>query len=88
MVALNAQITALAELLIRKRLFTRAEYMTLLDQSEGPLVPEAFLLPLIEALGRKKVLLAEEQQEITLVTAKPEPRTEKATPDEGESPVV
>lgn len=87
-VSLNAQITALAEILIKKRLFTRTEFVAVLDQSEGPLAPDAFLLPLIEALSRKKILLAEDETEIAALTAKAEPPKEKTAPDEGESPVA
>ena len=46
LVALNAQIAPLAELFVRKHIFTRAEFVAFLDQNEGPRVPEASLLPL------------------------------------------
>jgi len=87
-VALNAQITALAELLIAKRMFTRAEYVALLDQNGGPLVPEAFLLPLIEALVKNNILSAEEQQKIVSAPVKPEPPTKKVVSDEQENPTA
>lgn len=87
-VALNAQVTALAELLIAKRIFTRAEYIALLDQSEGPLVPEVFLLPLIETLAKNNILSADEQEKIAFATAKPEPSSEKAVSDENENPTA
>lgn len=87
-VALNAQLTALAELFIAKGIFTRAEYVALLDQSEGPLVPEAFLLPLIEALAKNNILSVGEQEKIGLTTAKQEPSTEKAVADENENPIA
>jgi hypothetical protein len=54
LVALNAQIAALAELLVNRNIFTRAEFVASLDRNEGPLVPEAFLLPLIEALAKER----------------------------------
>jgi hypothetical protein len=64
-VALNAQISGLAELLIKKGIFTGAEFVSLLDLNEGPMVPEAFILPLIEALSKKGALTADEQQSLT-----------------------
>jgi ATP-dependent Clp protease ATP-binding subunit ClpA len=66
--ALNAQIAALAELLIEKHIFTRAEFVALLDQNEGPLVPESFLLPLIEALAKNGNLSVDDQEKIDAVT--------------------
>lgn len=87
-VALNAQITALAELLIAKGIFTRSEYVALLDQSEGPLVPEAFLLPLIKALAKNNILSADEQKKVASTIAKPEPLTEKGVADENQNPTA
>jgi ATP-dependent Clp protease ATP-binding subunit ClpA len=87
-VALNAQIAALAELLIAKRIFTRAEYVALLDMNEGPIVPETFLLPLIEAMGKNSVLSADEQHKIAMATAEPEPSTDKAISDEPKNPAT
>lgn len=69
LVALNAQIAALAELLVEKRIFTRTEFVALLDQNEGPLVPEAFLLPLIEALAKIGTLSSAEQKQIASAAA-------------------
>lgn len=87
-VALNAQIAALAELLISKGIFTRAEYVALLDQNQGPLVPEAFLLPLFDALAKNNILSTEEKQKIPSATPKPEPPTEKSTSKDHESPTA
>lgn len=64
-IALNAQVAALADLLIEKRIFTRPEFVALLDRYEGPMVPEAFLLPLVEALSRKEIVTPDEQQRLT-----------------------
>jgi len=83
LVSLNAQIAALAELLIEKRLFTRAEFVSLLDRNEGPLVPETFLLPLIEGLGKNGTLTANEQQKVGTAAAKP---VDKALSDERKNP--
>ena len=88
LVALNAQVTALAELLIAKRVFTRTEYVALLDQSDGPLVPEAFLLPLIEALVRNNILSAQEQQKIVSAPVKPEPSSKNVPSGELENPTA
>lgn len=70
LVALNAQIAALAELLVERHIFTRAEFVALLDQNEGPLVTGAFLLPLIEALAKNGALSVDEQKKIEAATAK------------------
>jgi Clp amino terminal domain, pathogenicity island component len=83
LVSLNAQIAALAELLTEKRLFTRAEFVSLLDRSEGPLVPETFVSPLIEALGKDGILTANEQQKVVTAAAKP---VDKAPSDERKNP--
>lgn len=64
LVGLNARIAALAELLIEKGIFTRAEFVASLDKNEGPVVPEAFLLPLIEALVKNGTLSIAEQKRI------------------------
>jgi hypothetical protein len=85
LVALNAQIAALAELLIGKRIFTRAEFVSLLDNNEGPLAHEAFLLPLVKALGKNGVLSANEQQEIEEAAAKKEVLGDEV-PDKRQSP--
>lgn len=50
---LNAQISALADLLTAKGIFAKHEFVDLLDVNEEPVTPELFLLPLIEALVRK-----------------------------------
>jgi len=57
---LNAQVSALAELLTAKGVFARHEFVALLDVNEEPVTPEVFLLPLIEALVRKGKLTEKE----------------------------
>ena len=86
MVSLNAQIAALADLLIAKRLFTRTEFVSLLDQNEGPLAPEAFLFPLIEALGKNGVLTANEQQHLRTVAGESQQPVNKTLSEAGENP--
>ncbi len=81
LVALNAQIAALAELLIEKRIFTRADFVALLDRNEGPLVPEAFLLPLLEALEKTGTLSTNEYQQIEAAPTKSEPSGGEARTD-------
>jgi ATP-dependent Clp protease ATP-binding subunit ClpA len=81
LVALNAQIAALAELLVEKQIFTRAEFVALLDQNEGPLAPEAFLLPLIQALGKNGTLSVDEQKKIEAVAAKTGALSDQPHPD-------
>jgi ATP-dependent Clp protease ATP-binding subunit ClpA len=83
LVALNAQLAALAELLIEKRIVTRAEFVALLDQNEGPLMPEAFLLPPIEALGKNGTLSAHDRQQIQASAAKGE--VSRGAPDKNHS---
>jgi hypothetical protein len=63
-VALNGRLAALAELLIEKGVFTRAEFVSAFDRREGPLPPETFLLPLVELLRLKGVLTSSEQEKI------------------------
>jgi ATP-dependent Clp protease ATP-binding subunit ClpA len=86
LVALNAQIAALAELLVERHIFTRDEFVTLLDQNEGPLVPEAFLLPLIEALAKNGTLSVDERKKIEAATANGEVSADKNHPDGAQSP--
>ena len=50
---LNAQLTAIADLLISKQIFTRSEFVAILDQNADPINPDSFLAPLIEALSKK-----------------------------------
>jgi ATP-dependent Clp protease ATP-binding subunit ClpA len=61
-IKLNAQLTAVAELLISKHVFTRAEFVALLDKNADPVKPEDFLAPLIEALCEKGKLTATEKE--------------------------
>jgi ATP-dependent Clp protease ATP-binding subunit ClpA len=61
---LNAQLSALAELLIAKGVFTRHEFVALLERKEEPVTPEVFLLPLIEALVRKGKLTKNEKAKL------------------------
>jgi hypothetical protein len=68
--ALNAQIGALADLLISKGLFTRAEYISSLDQHEGPLPPQSFLLPFIDSLTNKGILSEAERQTLNQIAEK------------------
>jgi ATP-dependent Clp protease ATP-binding subunit ClpA len=61
-IKLNAQLTAVAELLISKHVFTRTEFVALLDKNADPVKPEDFLAPLIEALCEKGKLTATEKE--------------------------
>jgi ATP-dependent Clp protease ATP-binding subunit ClpA len=61
---LNAQLTAIAELLISKGFFRRSEFVELLDQNEDPLTATTFLVPLIEALFQKGKITATEKDTI------------------------
>jgi ClpA/ClpB-like protein len=63
-IALNGQLSTLADLLVAKNLFTRSEFVSLLDKCEGPLPSETFLLPLFDALEEKGVLTPAEQDHI------------------------
>jgi hypothetical protein len=83
-VALNAQLAALAELLIRKGLFTRFEFVALLDQHEGPLPAEAFLWPLMEAMERKGTISANEREQVAKL-AKPGHAAEPVPSDDQKS---
>jgi ATP-dependent Clp protease ATP-binding subunit ClpA len=85
-VALNAQIAGLAELLIEKRIFTRAEFVSQLDHNDGPLVPEAFLLPLMEALSKKGILTTDEQRGLGAGSSKEEGANESPTAGDKNNP--
>lgn len=61
---LNAQLSALAEILTAKGVFTRHEFVALLDRKEEPVTPEVFLLPLIEALIKKGKLTENEKADL------------------------
>jgi ATP-dependent Clp protease ATP-binding subunit ClpA len=61
---LNAQLSAIAELLTAKGVFARHEFVALLDANEEPIMPEVFLLPLIEALARKGKLTENERAKL------------------------
>jgi ATP-dependent Clp protease ATP-binding subunit ClpA len=60
-ILLNGQLGALAEILVSKGLMSRAEFTAALDQYDGPLPPEIFLSPLIDALGQNGVLTPSDQ---------------------------
>jgi hypothetical protein len=66
-IKLNAQLTAIAELLISKGLFERSDLVAMLDQNEGPITPQTFLVPLIDALYSKGSLTAAEKQVVLSV---------------------
>ena len=63
-IKLNAQLTAIAELLISKGTFKRSEFVAILDQNAGPIVSENFLAPLIDALFKKGGLPASEKEKV------------------------
>jgi hypothetical protein len=65
---LNAQLAAIADLLISKRIFTRSEFVAILDQNADPINPEGFLVPLIEALSKKGKLTADEKDTLISVS--------------------
>lgn len=64
-IKLNAQLTAVAELLISKRIFTRTEYVAMLDQNADPVKSEIFFAPLIAALTEKGKLTAAEKEAVS-----------------------
>jgi ATP-dependent Clp protease ATP-binding subunit ClpA len=70
---LNAQLAALAELLITKRVLARHEFVALLDQSDEPLTPEVFLTPLIDALVKKGALTEDEKAKLSAKQASSNP---------------
>ncbi|MGH9736331.1 MAG: Clp protease N-terminal domain-containing protein [Candidatus Acidiferrales bacterium] len=79
LIRLNAQLAALAELLIANGTFTRTEYVALLDQNAGPITSAEYVLPLIDALVEKGKLTQDEkatlragQPPAALVDKKPE----------------
>jgi ATP-dependent Clp protease ATP-binding subunit ClpA len=61
LIKLNAQLTALAELLISKGIFSRSEFVAFLDQNEDPLMARTFLVPLLDALFQKGKLTSAEK---------------------------
>jgi hypothetical protein len=74
-IKLNAQLAAMAELLISKGAFKRSEFVAILDQNAGPIVPENFLAPLIDALFEKGRLTASEKEKMK--SARPSPGTQE-----------
>jgi hypothetical protein len=85
-IALNAQVAALAELLTEKGVFTRPELVSELDRHNGPLVPELFISPLIEALGRKGMLTPNEQREVETAAKRKESHDKASSHDAGKPP--
>ena len=73
---LSAQLNALAELLLSRGVFTRTEFVALLDKNEGPITSDILLLPLIDALVEKGKLTQAEK--VTLLDAKPSSGAEKS----------
>jgi ATP-dependent Clp protease ATP-binding subunit ClpA len=71
---LSAQLNALAELLVSKKLFSRSEFVQLVDRNEGPITPEAFLLPLIDALFVSGRLSPAEKEKIIGTGQPPDPK--------------
>jgi hypothetical protein len=71
-ISVNAQLKALADLLISRNIFTRSEFVAILDKTAEPIAPEAFLAPLINALLEKGKLTAAEKDTVkSLETASP-----------------
>lgn len=65
LIRLNAQLAALAELLITKGVFTRTEYVELLDKNADPMTPTVYVLPLIDALVHKGKLAQGEKSSLS-----------------------
>lgn len=55
-VALNARLAAIAELLMAKGVFSRAEWSALLDENCGPLGADTSMVALVDALVRKGIV--------------------------------
>jgi ATP-dependent Clp protease ATP-binding subunit ClpA len=60
-IKLNAQLTAMAELMISKGIFSRSEWVALLDQNEDPIEAATFLAPVVNALFQKGTVTAVEK---------------------------
>lgn len=60
-VAFNARLVAIAELLIAKGVFSRAEFSALLDENDGPPVANTTMIALVDALVRKGVVSQADQ---------------------------
>lgn len=63
-VRLNAQLAAIADLLISKGICTRSDYVAMLDRNADGLKPEPLLVLLIEALWQGGHLTAAEKEKI------------------------
>jgi ATP-dependent Clp protease ATP-binding subunit ClpA len=60
LIKLNAQLAALGELLISKSIFTRTEFVAMLDQNAEPIGAQFYLTRLLDALFEKsKINIAE-----------------------------
>ena len=68
---LNAQLTAMAELLITKGVFKRTEFVAMLDKNADVVEPETFLVPLIDALCEKGKLTAAEKKAVKSIGSAP-----------------
>jgi ATP-dependent Clp protease ATP-binding subunit ClpA len=66
-IKLNAQLTALTELLISKGVFKRSDFVAMLDQNPDSDKPSDFLVALIDALSKKGALTASEQSAVTSI---------------------
>jgi hypothetical protein len=60
----NAKLSALGEALIQRGVFSREEYVSLLDKHEDPLTAQAYMVPLLDALLDKGTLDAKDRSEI------------------------
>lgn len=63
-VKLNAQLTAIVELMISKGIFTRSDYVAMLDRNADAPKPESFLVLLVESLRKSEHLTAAEKEKI------------------------
>lgn len=77
LIRINAQLSAMGELLIAKGIFTRTEYVALLDQNAGPTTLAEYVSPLIDALVKKGKLTQNEN--VTLRSEQPGPADDKKT---------
>jgi ATP-dependent Clp protease ATP-binding subunit ClpA len=73
-IKLNAQLAALAELLISKSIFERSEFVALLDQNAEPIPTTFFAGPLLDALLEKGKLKETERAKLQAIALQQSPQ--------------
>jgi hypothetical protein len=85
LIKLNAQLAAIAELLISKGLILRSEFVALLDRNNDPLAAATFAATLLDALVQKGKIMAVEKAQVIDSTSCPAATAHAESPPKGQA---